>query len=135
MSGADFRITVQVYLEDTDAGGAVYHASYLRFMERARSEWLRRLAPGAEASSFVVRRLRLRYLRPARLADTLQVCLRLKALGGARIELWQGVWRGEELLCDGQVELASVDRQLQVCRLPAALRDKIVAWQTAAAAG
>ncbi len=129
MSGAQFCIDVRVYLEDTDAGGAVYHTSYLRFMERARSEWLRHLAPRSDASSFVVRALRLRYLSPAKLADSLRICLRLESVGGAHIVLWQGVLRGEEALCDGQVEWASVDQRLRVCRIPVALRDTITVWQ------
>ena len=134
MSGGEFSITVRVYLEDTDAGGAVYHASYLRFMERARSEWLRQLAPDVSASSFVVRRLQLRYRRPALLADSLRVLLRMAVRGGACITLWQGILRGDELLCDGRVELVSVDSQLRVCRLSGVLCEAIADWQGAGGA-
>ncbi len=104
-------------------------------MERARSEGLRQLASGASASSFVVSPLQLCYRRPARLADSLRIRLCLEELSGARSSLWQGILRGDELLCDGRVELASVDRQLRVCRLPEAWRDAISAWQGASATG
>jgi acyl-CoA thioester hydrolase len=98
------RYAVRVYYEDTDAGGVVYHATYLRFAERARTEALRDVGiPHAElvrqfASMFVVRRIEVDYLRPAHVDDSLIVLTELLSVGGATLTLRQDV-RGPEGSC------------------------------------
>jgi len=111
---AAFRWPVRVYWEDTDAGGVVYYATYLKFLERARSEWLRAL--GVEQTElaardgvvFVVRRVEVDYLRPARFNDLLRVECSLAGAGRASLDLIQGVWRDEEELVRASVRLACV---------------------------
>lgn len=98
------RYEVRVYYEDTDAGGVVYHANYLRFAERARTEALRALGvPHAEMESqhgliFMVRRGKLDYLAPARLDDLILVATEVVAIRGASVSLRQTVWRDGKLL-------------------------------------
>lgn len=112
----EFNWPVRVYYEDTDSSGIVYHASYLRFMERARTEWLRSLGFGLpelrdeQEVLFTVSRLRIDYLQPARFNDMLDVSLRLTRLGGASLLLEQTVCRTSgELLCRAEVRIACVD--------------------------
>lgn len=110
------RHTVRVYWEDTDAGGVVYYANYLRFFERARTEWLRRLGHGQQAlveqtgAQFVVARADVRYLKPARLDDSLQVDVDVTEVGRSRLVVRQQALRGDEVLCQGIIEIACVDR-------------------------
>jgi acyl-CoA thioester hydrolase len=112
---ADFRWPVRVYYEDTDSGGVVYYANYLRFMERARTEWLRAL--GFEQDTlirdegilFAVRSASLEYLRPARFNDQLLVGVRLAERRRASLSFLQEVSRaGEEAqpLCTGTIRIA-----------------------------
>jgi acyl-CoA thioester hydrolase len=118
---------VRVYYEDTDFSGLVYHASYLRFLERGRTEWLR--ARGfshrdfAEGSGpvFAVRRLQIDYLSPARMDDLLQVETQVSALRGASIEFRQRILRGERELVAATVLVAAI-RDARPARIPAALR-------------
>jgi acyl-CoA thioester hydrolase len=108
------RYAVRVYYEDTDAGGVVYHATYLRYAERARTEAMRDLGiPHAELVRecnlmFVVRRAELDYVRPAHLDDSLTVTTELTALGGATVELRQRFWRAGEELAAARLSLACV---------------------------
>ncbi len=94
-----FHWPVRVYYEDTDSGGVVYYANYLKFMERARSEWLRNFGIDQTVLSakhgiiFVVRSVSVRYLHPARFNDLLHVGVRLAAHRGAGLDLEQSVWR------------------------------------------
>lgn len=107
---------MRVYYEDTDCAGIVYHASFLRFMERARTEWLRshgfdlpdlRIEHGV---LFTVSRLRIEYLQPAQFNDLLGVGLELTRFGGASLLLDQNVYRNpRELLCRAEVRIACVD--------------------------
>jgi acyl-CoA thioester hydrolase len=105
---------VRVYYEDTDFSGLVYHANYLRFFERARTELLRELgvdqvALFTEAGlGFVVRSLHIDYLKPARMDDYLRVGTYVERLGGASVELVQVLWRDEEKLTQGKVRLALI---------------------------
>lgn len=114
MSGVGFRWPVRVYVEDTDAGGIVYYVNYLKFMERARTEWLRSLdfengtLLTGEECLFVVHSCEVRYLRPARLDDTLHVSAEIRKLGRASLDFLQQVWRGDELLCQAEVRVACV---------------------------
>ena len=107
---------MRVYYEDTDSAGIVYHASYLRFMERARTEWLRSLGfdlPDLHTEHevlFTVSRLHIDYLRPAAFNDMLAVSVRLTRFGGASFMLEQLVCRApQELLCRAEVRIACVD--------------------------
>ena len=118
-------LSVRVYWEDTDAGGVVYYANYLRFLERARTEWLRSL--GVDQSSlqaqsgclFVVTDVQLRYLQPARLDDLLTVSVRQVHLGRASLELEQQVCRDQTLLATGLVRIGCVNSaSLKPCRIP-----------------
>ena len=112
---AEFVWPVRVYYEDTDSGGVVYYANYLKFMERARTEWLRRLGfeqDGLirdEGIIFAVRSVELEYLRPARFNDELQVSAQVVHQGGASITFQQQVRRADELLCAGKVKIVSLD--------------------------
>lgn len=114
-SAAPFRHTLRVYLEDTDAGGVVFYANYLKFFERARTEWLRALGFGQQAlrestgALFVVTDTRVRYLAPARLDDLLQVTVHLRAGGKASMTLVQQAWRGDTLLAEGEIRIGCVD--------------------------
>lgn len=111
----NFSWPVRVYYEDTDCTGLVYHASYLRFMERARTEWLRHLGYELEdlrrrhGVLFTVSRMTVDYLRPARLGDALEVGLVLGAARRASFLLEQRIRRhGEEPLCRAEVRIACI---------------------------
>lgn len=109
-----FSLPVRVYFQDTDAGGVVYHASYVNFMERARTEWLR--AHGHSNAGlmkefgmvFVVRSIKLDYLKPALLDDLLMVTAQIQDIGRSRLSLLQSVWRENELLTEAEVHLVCV---------------------------
>jgi acyl-CoA thioester hydrolase len=111
----NFTWPVRVYFEDTDVGGVVYYANYLRYLERARSEWLRSM--GFDQSKmmhetglgFAVRAVAAEYLKPARLDDELRVTCGLKMLGRAQVVFEQSVERGEEILLTATVRLACMD--------------------------
>ena len=109
----DFQHPVRVYWEDTDAGGVVYHAQYLAFMERARSEWMRGIGFGQESLReanlcFVVRSMSIDFRLPAKLDDLLSVSVRLAQCRGASLVIAQDVRRGEELLVGAEVRVAAV---------------------------
>lgn len=110
-----FSFPVRVYYEDTDAAGVVYYASYLRFLERARTEWLAAIGHPladlvrAHGIVFVVRRLVIDYRLPARLADLLDVGFVVESVGRARLVARQDVRRGGAILVDARVELACLD--------------------------
>jgi len=110
-----FSLPIRVYFQDTDAGGVVYHASYVNFMERARTEWLRERYGYSNAGLmkefgvvFVVRSLRLDYFKPALLDDLLEVTAQIKDVGRSRLTLLQNVRRGDEVLAEGEVHLVCV---------------------------
>ena len=113
--GADFRFELRVYWEDTDAGGVVFYANYLKFFERARTEWLRAL--GVEQSAlrrdegaiFVVGETRVRYLLPARLDDWLSLSVDVAELGRASLLVDQRCRRGDTLLAEGSIRIGCVD--------------------------
>jgi acyl-CoA thioester hydrolase len=119
---------VRVYYEDTDAGGIVYHANYLKFAERARSEWVRALGLDQRRLReergliIVVRRMEVDFLRPALYDDLLEVTTTLRTLGGARIELDQVVLRDGEALFAAAVTLVCVGADGRAARLPDDLR-------------
>ncbi|GJD36968.1 tol-pal system-associated acyl-CoA thioesterase [Methylobacterium aerolatum] len=131
MDDTGHSLAVRVYYEDTDFSGFVYHASYLRFMERGRTELLRSLAGDqsdlhrdAQGLVFVVRKMGIDFLRPAIMDDQLTVVTRTKALRGASMTLAQEVRRGDETLVAAEVTVACV-RDGRATRLPDSLRVKL----------
>ncbi|MCB1907266.1 MAG: tol-pal system-associated acyl-CoA thioesterase [Rhodocyclaceae bacterium] len=108
-------MAVRVYFEDTDAGGVVYYANYLRFCERARTEWLRAKGFGQQALidesgiAFVVRRFTADYLGSARLDDELEVVTSIERIGGASIDFVQAIVRGQVRLFTSRVTVACID--------------------------
>ncbi|MDA8420967.1 MAG: tol-pal system-associated acyl-CoA thioesterase [Pseudomonadota bacterium] len=133
---AAFSIQVRVYFEDTDAGGVVYYANYLRFMERARSEWLR--AVGFEQNElsssqnvvFAVRSVRADYLRPARLDDMLEITAVPVRIGSASLVFAQQVLRAGEPLCTGEIRVACLDsRGFFPTPIPSTMLSRINLWR------
>lgn len=117
-------LTVRVYYEDTDAGGVVYYANYLRFAERARSEWIR-AALGREGALwlpedplFVARHVEADYIASARLDDCLTVTTELTHIGGASIQMCQTIARGDEALNKIKITLVAVTPDGKVLRIP-----------------
>lgn len=113
---SEFSIDLRVYIEDTDAGGIVYYVNYLKFMERARTEFMRHLGYGKTAifdadAMFVVVSSNVQYLGSAVLDDELQVTAKPLKVGRASIVFEQCVRRGADTLCRGEVKIACVDRQ------------------------
>jgi acyl-CoA thioester hydrolase len=127
-----FRWPVRVYYEDTDAGGVVYYANYLKYFERCRTEWLRAL--GADQSAlareqglqFVVARIQVEYVQPARLDDELAIEARALQIGRCSILFKQLARRGGDVLARARVTVACVDAQRRrPARLPQGLRSRI----------
>jgi len=133
-AAGSFVLPVRVYWEDTDGSGVVYYANYLRFLERARTEWLRAL--GYEQArlardfgvAFAVRTLNVDYRHPARLDDHLQVLARVVALRGATIDFSQAVVRSQTVLVAANVRIACVNiATFQPARIPRELRTALAA--------
>lgn len=142
-----FTIPVRIYYEDTDAGGVVYYANYLKYLERCRTEWLRSI--GHEQGdllrdagiAFVVRSVNLEYLKPARLDDLLTVSLEVEKISRSQIFFRQHIRRGNPLASDGWEELisgkiqivcVSVDTgagQMKVTSIPAPMRAQLESIQ------
>lgn len=122
-----FRLPLRVYIEDTDAGGIVYYVNYLKYMERARTEFMRQLGYARAAvfeadAMFVVRSVEVEYLRPARLDDELVATAKICETGAAQIIFEQRILRAAEPLCGGFVRVVCVDRRsLKPRRMPRAL--------------
>lgn len=119
---------VRVYYEDTDMGGIVYHANYLKFIERARSDWVRdmgidqRAMKDEDGTVFAVRRIECDYLMAARFDDRLKVHTRVMSVTGARLVLRQEVLRGQEVLFTASVTIVCLSDVGQPVRLPANIR-------------
>jgi acyl-CoA thioester hydrolase len=133
---AEFIWPVRVYYEDTDAGGVVFYANYLKFFERARTEWLRASGIGQQALSashgviFVVKSTSVDYHAPAKLDDELNVTVVVEKLGRASVQFVQEAWRssdtGEELLTTGRIRVGCVDAaQFRPCAIPDDVLSKI----------
>ena len=124
-SAAEFLFPLRVYIEDTDAGGIVYYVNYLKFMERARTEFMRSLGFGkgyisSSGLMFVVQDVAVHYLQPARLDDELLATVELHKIGGASMIMHQRVVRGDSLLVEGEIKIACVDtNSLKPKRIPA----------------
>lgn len=123
-----FTYSVRVYYDDTDAAGVVYHANYLKYMERCRSDCLR--AGGWDVQrirdefsiEFAVRSVNVQYLLPARLSDELVVSVELTRLGRAGLDVHQEIHRGEDRICTADIKLAALDRERY---FPTAIPDQI----------
>jgi acyl-CoA thioester hydrolase len=127
-----FEFPIRIYWEDTDAGGIVFYANYLKYFERARTEWLRALGVEQQAlrdatgAIFVVGEANVRYLRPARLDDLLDVTCTLQEAGRASMTIVQQARRGVELLAEGDIRIGCVDAQtLRPRRLPPSLLERL----------
>jgi tol-pal system-associated acyl-CoA thioesterase len=125
VTAGEFSLDLRVYIEDTDAGGIVYYVNYLKFMERARTEYMRSLGYGKDYIfnhdlMFVVRDVVVQYLRPATLDDELVATAAIRQLKGASMVMCQRVQRGEEVLAQGELTIACVDRAgVKPRRMPA----------------
>ncbi|WP_273777097.1 tol-pal system-associated acyl-CoA thioesterase [Acinetobacter sp. GSS19] len=124
-----FAFPIRIYMEDTDAGGIVYHANHIRFMERCRTEWLR--ASGIDHYwhqkdyNFVVHKIAVKYMRPILMDDLITVTASVISCKTASFTLQQHIYRGEILLASGEVELACLNANMMPCRLPDEIRDLI----------
>ena len=138
---ACFRFQLRVYWEDTDAGGVVFYANYLKFFERARTEWLRALGHQQERLRtetglvFIVTDTAVRYLRPARLDDLLAVTVEVRHAGRAQMTIAQQAWRQsaindeprEELLAEGTIRIGCVDAgTFRPQRIPKSIANSLV---------
>jgi acyl-CoA thioester hydrolase len=131
-----FSIPVRVYYEDTDAGGVVYYANYLHYLERARTEWLRALGFGiddlavSERTIFAVRSVSIDYLRPARLDDLLEIGVQLEEHTRTSFQLSQEVRRESQALCHAQVRMVCLNADtFAPRRIPAAVIAKLEQWK------
>ena len=133
MTTLSYNFPVRVYYEDTDAGGVVYHSTYLNFMERARTEFLREsgielgVAEAEHGVLFAVTEAHLKYLSPARHDDLLEIETMLAASGGARLFFTQNIRRrGEDaILVSGEIQVACMDRNGKARRIPANIQTVI----------
>ena len=136
-AGPRHVLPVRVYFEDTDAGGVVYHASFVRFAERGRTDFLRLLGTDArqlidgsdkrEPAAFVVRRMQIDFYRPGRMDDLLEVETRVKELGGASVTLIQTIKRGDQRLVEAEVTVVLVSVSGKPLRLNKAVRQAFLA--------
>jgi len=127
-------LPVRVYFEDTDFSGVVYHARYLHFLERGRTDYLRlhgighrELMAGAfgEPMAFAVRRMEIEFLRPARIDDVLHVETRTQTLGGARVVLDQRILRDGETLIEARVKVAVISPDGRPRRMPRRVAERL----------
>jgi acyl-CoA thioester hydrolase len=130
--GTIFEHPIRVYWEDTDAGGIVFYANYLKFFERARTEWLRSLGIGQHAlrettgGMFVVSETTVKYHRPAKLDDQLRVTATLAESGRASLVIAQQAWLGDRLLCEGTIRIGWVDATtMKPARIPSSVLERL----------
>lgn len=122
---------IRVYYEDTDMAGIVYHANYLKFIERARSDWVKEQGLDQnrmreeDGVVFVVRRIEADYLAAAKYDDALEVRTTVKSMTGVRLIMGQEVFRGEEVIFRAEVTAVCVTREGHPARLPAVLRQHV----------
>ena len=133
--GREHRLPIRVYYEDTDFTGLVYHANYLRFFERGRSDFLRLVSSGHaelldrdDPLAFVVTRMDIRFLKPARIDDALVVRTAYEAVKGPRLIIRQSIMRGEQTLCEADVEAACIDLNGRPRRPPRAMAEALGPW-------
>jgi acyl-CoA thioester hydrolase len=132
--GREHRLPVRVYYEDTDFTGVVYHANYLRFFERGRSDFLRLASTGHAALrddhqlAFVATRMEIDFLKAARIDDALVVRTTYDRVKGPRLFISQSLWRGADEICRARVEIAIVGMDGRARRPPKALAESIRPW-------
>ncbi len=124
-----FSLPIRIYFEDTDSGGVVYHSNYLKFIERARTEWLSALGIDQRQLKqdnhimFVVHRIDIQYKLPARFNDDLIVKSELKDIGSSKIEFRQMIYRENEMLIDASVDVACIDSEkFKPVRIPPTIK-------------
>jgi acyl-CoA thioester hydrolase len=136
LTGHGHVLPVRVYFEDTDFSGVVYHGSYIRFMERGRSDFVRLIGIGhtdldagvhGEPLVFAVHRIDIEYKKPARIDDLLEVVTSVDEIRGASIKLRQRVRRGHEVLTDAAVTVVFVNREGRARRIPDSVRARLTA--------
>ncbi|HMU87569.1 MAG TPA: tol-pal system-associated acyl-CoA thioesterase [Agitococcus sp.] len=123
-----FSLNIRVYIEDTDAAGIVYYVNYLKFMERARTEYLRHIGFGhyllTEDYLFVVRKAQIDYKQPAKMDDELRVTAQIIKQGKASLLFEQCIYRQDTLLSRAEIDIACVAKQsLKPCALPTRLTE------------
>lgn len=128
----EFTWPLRVYIEDTDAGGIVYYVNYLKFMERARTEYLRALGYDKNFifnldMMFVVASANVNYHAPAQLDDELYVVTTPIKVARSYIVMQQNVFREEQLLCSGELKIACVDRSMKPMGMPVDMRQALLA--------
>ena len=128
-----FEFPIRVYWEDTDAGGIVFYANYLKFFERARTEWLRSLGIGqhqlrvATGGMFVVSETHVKYLQSAKLDDLLRITAQLQTSGRASLTIAQQAWRDKQLLCEGTIRIGWVHAEdLKPARIPSLVLERLL---------
>ena len=132
LEGKTFIWPVRIYYEDTDLSGIVYHANYLRYMERARTEFFRALGikasylEDADPAAWALRKVQIEYLKPARFDDHIEVRTTTTSLTGVRLCADQSIWRGGEELTKGAVEACIISLSGRPKRIPSEIRDKIL---------
>ena len=133
MTAQVFEHAVRVYWEDTDAGGIVFYANYLKFFERARTEWLRALGIGQHSlreetgGMFVVSETHVKYLQSAKLDDMLRITAQLQTSGRASLTIAQQAWRHNQLLCEGTIRIGWVQAQdLKPARIPTSVLERLL---------
>jgi acyl-CoA thioester hydrolase len=129
-----FDFPQRVYFEDTDAGGVVYHAQYIKFLERARTEWLRHLGftnselEGKYKMLFIVSEIAVEFVKPARLDDAINISVGVEDVGRVRMTFHQEIRRGEDILVKARVSVATVSAEsFKPIEIPADLRKKMEA--------
>jgi len=133
LADPELRLPVRVYIEDTDAGGIVFYVNYLKYFERARTEFMRRLGFARAALlggefMFVVHSMEVEYLRPAQLDDELEAGARVVEARGARLVFAQRVLRGADELCRARITVACVNGATRrPCTIPRRLREALAA--------
>lgn len=131
-SASVFEWPLRVYIEDTDMGGVVFYANYLKFFERARTEWLRSLGVSQQmlmdeySQIFVVGRLSVDYIKSARLDDELRITVAVERMGKASVHFSQQAWCGETLLARAQIQIVSVSLpQMRPVAIPSGILEKM----------
>lgn len=130
----NFDFPQRVYFEDTDAGGVVYHAQYVKFLERARTEWLRYLGfTNSELERkykmlFIVSEIAVEFVKPAKLDDAINISVGIESLGRVRVTFHQEIRRGEDILVKARVSVATVAAEsFKPIEIPADVRKKMEA--------
>ena len=125
MVGRIHHWPIRIYYEDTDSGGVVYHSNYLKFMERARTEWLRDFEINQKVLKdnlnlmFVVNEIDIKFMKPAMFNDEIELQTKLEKMGSVKIELEQKIFRSSELLIKSRVVIASVNSvSIKPMRIP-----------------